>query len=91
MILIAYDDEYGPIVYKADPAGYFCGFKAVAVGVKQTEATSYLEKKIKKKQDYNEEESIQLAINALSNVISADFKPSELEIGIVSARNKTFK
>jgi 20S proteasome subunit alpha 1 len=91
MMLIAYDDELGPCVYKADPAGYYCGFKAAAVGVKQTEATSYLEKKFKKKQDFSEEETVQLAISTLSSVLSADFKPSELEIGVVSKQNPEFK
>ncbi|CAG0913937.1 unnamed protein product [Notodromas monacha] len=91
MMLIAYDDELGPCVYRADPAGYFCGLKAAAVGVKQTEATSYLEKKFKKKQDLNVEETIQLGIGALSSVLSADFKPTELEIGVVTAREKKFK
>ena len=48
MILIAHDDEHGAQVYKADPAGYYCGYKATAAGVKQLEATSFLEKKIKR-------------------------------------------
>ena len=60
MILIAYDDENGPQVYKTDPAGYFCGFKATAAGVKQLEANSFLEKKIKKKQEYNNEEAVEV-------------------------------
>nr|CAG4651965.1 EOG090X091L [Triops cancriformis] len=60
MVLIAYDDELGPCVYKADPAGYYSGYKATAVGVKQTEAFSYLEKKFKKKQSYNDEETVQV-------------------------------
>ena len=36
-------------LYRTDPSGYTAGFKAVAVGAKQTEATNFLEKKIRKK------------------------------------------
>jgi len=91
MILIAYDDDNGPQVYKADPAGYYCGYKATSVGVKQIEANSYLEKKLKKKQPISLDETIQLAITALSTVLTADFKPSELEIGVVSKEDPKFK
>lgn len=66
IIMIGMDDEFGPQVYKADPAGYFCGYKATAAGVKQTEASNYLEKRIKKKQDYNENETIEVLLSALS-------------------------
>ena len=47
MIVIGVDEESSPQVFKCDPAGYFCGFKATATGTKQTEATSFLEKKVK--------------------------------------------
>lgn len=60
MILIAYDDEFGPQVYKTDPAGYFCGFKATSAGVKQLEANSFLEKKVKKKQDFAFNEAVEV-------------------------------
>lgn len=61
MMLIGVDDEIGPCVYKTDPAGYYCGYKACSVGVKQVEATSFLEKKFKKTENYSEEDTIQVS------------------------------
>ena len=46
--MIGIDPEYGPQVYKLDPAGYFVGFHATAAGQKQQEAMNHLEKKWKK-------------------------------------------
>ncbi|CAG0895005.1 unnamed protein product [Cyprideis torosa] len=91
MIIIAYDDVLGPCLYKADPAGYFTGFRATSAGVKVQESTSFLEKKYKKRSDYNEIETIELAITALSSILSADFKPSEIEIGVVSKSDPKFR
>lgn len=89
IMMIAYDEE--PQLYKADPAGYYCGYRATSVGVKQAEANSYLEKKYKKRINYNQDEAIQLAITALSTVLSADFKSSEIEVGVVSKDNPKFR
>jgi 20S proteasome subunit alpha 1 len=91
MILIGYDEELGPQVYKTDPAGYYCGFKATAAGVKQLEANSFLEKKIKKKSEFSNNEAAEIAIMCLSTVLSADFKASEVEVGIVSKDNPKFR
>jgi len=91
MMLIGIDDEVGPTVYKTDPAGYYCGYKACSVGTKQTEALSFLEKKYKKKENYTTDEAIQLAIHCLCTVLSSDLKPSEMEIGIVTTDNPEFR
>ena len=61
MILVAMDEERGPQLYKTDPAGYFCGYKATSVGVKQVEANNYLEKKIRKKPQWNYTETVEVS------------------------------
>ena len=62
MMLIAYDDENGPQLYKTDPAGYYCGYKATSAGVKQLEANSFLEKRVKKKHEYNSSETVEVCL-----------------------------
>ena len=78
------------------------------MGTKQTEANSFLEKKFKKKENYNHDETIQVrivgmlivrkykfqlqvAINCLSTILSADFKPSEIEVAVVSKDSPKLK
>lgn len=69
----------GPQLFKTDPAGYFVGYKATAAGVKDTEATNHLEKKMKAGPSYSFAEAVQAAIGALQSVLSEDFKASEIE------------
>lgn len=83
MTLISIDDELGPQLFKCDPAGYYVGYKATSSGVKQQEATNYLEKKFKKENVVDTwQQTVDLAINTLSNVLSLDLKSNEVEIGI---------
>ena len=70
MILISIDDENGPQVFKTDPAGYYCGYKATSAGVKQLEANSFLEKKIKKKQDYTFPEAVEVSWWQYYNILN---------------------
>ncbi|KAI0084186.1 nucleophile aminohydrolase [Irpex rosettiformis] len=97
MILIGIDPEFGPQIFKLDPAGYFVGFHATSAGQKQQEAMNHLEKKWKKLdsgggaddaakagQTLSRSEVIEMAIEAISTVHATDFKPGEVEIGIVS-------
>jgi 20S proteasome subunit alpha 1 len=83
--LISVDDEFGPQLYKCDPAGYYVGYKATASGPKQQEALNHLEKKLKNKECAagGWEEVVELGISTLSTVLSVDFKKGELEVGIV--------
>lgn len=91
MILIAYDEEKGPQLFKIDPAGYYVGFKATSAGAKHQEAVNYLEKKFKKDPTLGYEETIELAITTLNNVLSADFKASEIEVAVVSKKSPLFQ
>ncbi|CAJ0631439.1 18498_t:CDS:2 [Entrophospora sp. SA101] len=91
MILIGYDDEKGPQLFKCDPAGYYVGYKATAAGAKQQESLNHLEKKLKKDPKLNYEETIEVSITTLSTVLSADFKSTEIEVGVVTKDNKKFR
>ncbi|SCV43601.1 probable SCL1-20S proteasome subunit YC7ALPHA/Y8 (alpha1) [Fusarium fujikuroi] len=83
--LISLDSEYGPQLFKCDPAGYYIGYKGTAAGPKQQEALNHLEKKLRNKEhaEGSWEEVVELAITTLSTVLSMDFKKGEIEIGIV--------
>lgn len=85
MTLISVDEENGPQLYKCDPAGYYVGYKATASGPKAQEALNFLEKRLKNKEhaEGSWDEVVELAITALSSVLSVDFKKGEIEIGIV--------
>jgi 20S proteasome subunit alpha 1 len=103
MILIGIDEEVGPQLYKCDPAGSFAGYKACSSGQKEMEANTFLEKKLKTKPKLDANNTIQvssfihfssnlqMAILALQNVISADFKAEDIEVGVVNTKDSHFK
>ncbi|KAJ8713237.1 hypothetical protein PYW07_013607 [Mythimna separata] len=91
MMLVAYDEETGPCVYKTDPSGYYCSYKAVSAGAKATDANAYLEKKLKKRSELSADDVVQLAISCLSQVLSVDFKSSEIEVGLVTKDDPQFR
>lgn len=62
MILIGYDDEMGPQLFKVDPAGYYVGYKATSAGAKQQESLNHLEKKLKKNPTLNMEDTIEVGV-----------------------------
>ncbi|KAJ2714128.1 Proteasome subunit YC7alpha/Y8 (protease yscE subunit 7) [Coemansia spiralis] len=91
MIIIGWDDERGPQLFKTDPAGHFSGFRATAAGAKHQEAFNYLEKKLKGDAPASMEDTIELAIMTLSSVLSANFKAQDLEIAVVSKDSPAFR
>ena len=61
--------------------------------MKQTEANTFLEKKLKKKKEssWDVERVVDVALSCLTHVLSADFKPSELEMALVSKDTPRFQ
>ena len=43
---------------------------------------------MKKKTDYDQNQTIQLAITALSSALALDFKPHEIQVGVADADNQ---
>jgi 20S proteasome subunit alpha 1 len=60
IILIGYDDERGPQLFKCDPAGYYVGYRATAAGAKQQEALNHLEKKLKKEPQLDMNDTVEV-------------------------------
>ena len=87
------DEELGPQLFKCDPAGYFAGYQACAAGTKEDEAMNFLEKHFKKEgqEALTEEKTIQLAIHALQSVLAAEFKPNEIQVGVVTTADPKFR
>lgn len=82
---ISLDEEFGPQLFRCDPAGYYVGYLATAAGPKQQDLMNQLEKKFKNKThaEGTWEDVVELAITTMSSVLSVDFKKGEIEIGIV--------
>ena len=109
IILFGHDgkDECGGVsLFKNDPAGYYRSMKGVAIGVKQQQASTMLEKKIKKKTDFNYEETVQVlcdfirfslslifegALHCLQSSLNADLRAHELEVAVMSDDKPEFK
>jgi len=97
VMLVSMDDELGPQLFKVDPAGYYVGYHACASGTKEQEATSHLEKKLRAPQDggsapaLSTNDAVELAITSLQSVLAEDFKPDEIEVGLVSQEDTKFR
>ncbi|CCH44481.1 putative proteasome subunit alpha type 6 [Wickerhamomyces ciferrii] len=91
LTFISVDDEFGPLLYKTDPAGYYVGSKANAVGPKQQELTTALEKKYKKKEYLSGDwkEIVEAGIITFSNTLNTEFRKNDIEIG-VAIKDKFF-
>ena len=86
-IIFSIDDERGPQIFKVDPAGHYVGYKATAAGEKEQGVTNQLEREIKKKSELKRDECMRVAVKALQNTLSMEFRNTDIEIGIVTVED----
>lgn len=89
-MLISFDEEKGPQLYRTDPAGHYIGFKACAAGQKEQEANNFLEKKIKADSKMNFKDTVETALITLQTVLGADLKATDVEVAVVTRDNPKF-
>ena len=90
--LVGCDEEFGPQVYKVDPSGSAIGYKALATGAKEQEATTQLERAYKKNDgQWDTKQAIETAIKTLSTVVSSDFRANEIEVGVATVGQPLFR
>ena len=83
MIIVGFDPQLGPQIFKLDPAGYYVGFHATSAGVKHQEATNVLEKQFKKGFKFEtRDDVVEYALKTLGQVLSTDLKAGEVEVGV---------
>jgi len=90
-VFIGIDEEVGPQLFNADPSGVAIGYKAVAVGAKEQEAMNMLEKRLKGQDSLTTQQTINLAISTLQSTLQMDFKPDDIEVGIVTVDDPNFR
>ena len=90
MILMAVDEEKGPLLYKTDPAGFFAGYFATASGTKSQDAMNLLEKRLKNDRILSLDQCYELAINTLANILGFNFKGGDIEVAVVTEETPEF-
>merc|ERR1712070_1094259 len=95
MIIIGIDVEGEtkiPQMFRCDPAGYYVGYKATSAGQKEQEANNFLEKRYKA--DLNPsltyDDTVQLALACLQNVLGSDLKAPDIEACVVRNEQQKF-
>ena len=85
-ILFSIDDERGPQIFKVDSIGHYVWYKAIVAGEKEQGATNQLKREIKKKSYLSRDKTLRVAIKALQNPLSMEFRNTDIEIGMVTTQ-----
>ena len=90
-------------MFKCDPAGFYTGYIATASGPKSVDLQNAFEKKLTEGTSSaplgvdtrhvgkSLDETLELAVGTLASVLSLEFKPTDLEIGIVTVEDPAFR
>ncbi|EWC76303.1 hypothetical protein C923_03040 [Plasmodium falciparum UGT5.1] len=97
-MIIGIDENNKPELFKFDPSGFCAGYRACVIGNKEQESISVLERLLEKRKKKIQQETIDedirnttiLAIEALQTILAFDLKASEIEVAIVSTKNRNF-
>ncbi len=82
-------DRKGVHLFKTEINGYYFSYKGLAMGSGEQAATDYLEKNYK--EGMSRDEALQLALKALRASTESPLQADLVEIGVVSAEDKTFR
>ena len=78
-------------LFKADPSGWYAGYRAAAIGQKGEEANNIFEKKLRAKPALPANEPIVTGLIALQSALGVDLKANEVEVGVCSKDAPRFK
>jgi len=91
-IEITEEGKHIPRLSKIDPAGYEINMNAFAIGKFQKDANAELEKALAVSNNIKDINSaIKVGINTLTTVLGTDLPASEIEVGICTVDNHTFR
>ena len=78
-------------LFKADPSGWYAGYRAAAIGQKGEEANNIFEKKLRAKPALPANEPIVTGLIALQSALGVDLKANEVEVGVCSKDAPRFR
>jgi len=87
-LLVAGIDHRGTHLYETDPSGALVAYSAGSIGAGRNEVVAYFEENYKP--DLTMENSVKLALEALSKSSDSELKSDAIEVGVIQ-KNKPFR
>jgi len=88
-LLVAGFDEDRPLLYQVDPSGSYFAWKASAIGKNMVSGKTFLEKRYN--DDMELEDAVHTAILTLKEGFEGLMTEHNIEIGIITTEDKTFR